>query len=455
MGAIRESVLKAKEKDLEDKVWVREYLETIFSSKEKPSPAIIWDKVSKFSGKLYKYYSFEDEYAIENLKNGVIHFSKPERFNDPFDCAVSISLNKIIEAYLPMLIDVNMSIGGENEELIKDCIKHILFDSQTEMQTDVKELRLVKLLITAPAFQKLMPKMVKGETISDTEVQQAVITSFLDTNFASQFMGLIGNIDSSVDFTKLPLNDLYSDIISAIAQNPDMLSSIGANVSKENISTLKQLNDVMKASSLIEKLEKVSYIGGFDGGKIKADLENARTKLIPLTERLKEIVNNQFAISCFSKLSDSILMWSHYGNKHTGFCVEYNFEKCRNLDVLINLFPVLYSVERPSLPMGLFDFSNPQQVKLNNVSDYTPELTMLLLSKSSEWDYEQEWRIVNPQSQLIDGHLLDLHTISHIYLGANISKENECLIRDVAKKLTIPISKYRISPDKYQLEIEY
>ena len=233
-----------------------------------------------------------------------------------------------------------------------------------------------------------MPKMVKGETISDTEVQQAVITSFLDTNFASQFMGLIGNIDSSVDFTKLPLNDLYSDIISAIAQNPDMLSSIGANVSKENISTLKQLNDVMKASSLIEKLEKVSYIGGFDGGKIKADLENARTKLIPLTERLKEIVNNQFAISCFSKLSDSILMWSHYGNKHTGFCVEYNFEKCRNLDVLINLFPVLYSVERPSLPMGLFDFSNPQQVKLNNVSDYTPELTMLLLSKSSEWDYE-------------------------------------------------------------------
>ena len=240
MGAVRESVLKAKEKDLEDKVWVREYLETIFSSKEKPSPAIIWDKVSKFSGKLYKYYSFEDEYAIENLKNGVIHFSKPERFNDPFDCAVSISLNKIIEAYLPMLIDVNMSIGGENEELIKDCIKHILFDSQTEMQTDVKELRLVKLLITAPAFQKLMPKMVKGETISDTEVQQAVITSFLDTNFASQFMGLIGNIDSSVDFTKLPLNDLYSDIISAIAQNPDMLSSIGANVSKENISTLKQ-----------------------------------------------------------------------------------------------------------------------------------------------------------------------------------------------------------------------
>ena len=83
----------------ENVIWVREYLETVFSSKEKPSPDIIWDKVSKFGGKLYKYYSFEDKYSIENLKNGLVHFSKPEKFNDPFDCSVSISLDKIIEAY--------------------------------------------------------------------------------------------------------------------------------------------------------------------------------------------------------------------------------------------------------------------------------------------------------------------------------------------------------------------
>lgn len=103
--------------------------------------------------------------------------------------------------------------------------------------------------------------------------------------------------------------------------------------------------------------------------------------------------------------------------------------------------------------MGLFDFSNPQEVKLNNVLDYIPELTMLLLSKSSNWKYEGEWRIVNHQRQLIEGHLLDLHIISYILLGANVSEENECLIRDVAKKLRIPISKYRISPDRYTLEI--
>lgn len=300
-----------------------------------------------------------------------------------------------------------------------------------------------------------------GEEHLFCDVQDGVLhpsDSFLNQDelisFASQFYGLIGSASSPVDLSKLPLNDLYPDIISAIAQNPDMLSSLGANISTENIDKLKQLNDVMKSNSLIEKLEKVSIMGGFDGIKLKAELEDTRKKLIPIAEKLKESMNKQFAITCFSKISNSILMWSHYANKHTGFCVGYNFEKCRNWDALINLLPVLYSVERPSLPMGLIDFSNPKEIKLNNISDYVPELMMLLLSKSNKWDYEEEWRIVNHQSQLIDAHLLDLHTISHIYLGANISKDNEYLIRDVAKKLTIPISKYRISPDKYQLEIE-
>ena len=118
----------------ENVIWVREYLETVFSSKEKPSPAIIWDKVSKFGGKLYKYYSFEDKYSIENLKNGLVHFSKPEKFNDPFDCAVSISLDKIIEAYLSVLIDRDISVDGENEKLIKDCIKQILLNHVTGVE---------------------------------------------------------------------------------------------------------------------------------------------------------------------------------------------------------------------------------------------------------------------------------------------------------------------------------
>lgn len=39
-------------------------------------------------------------------------------------------------------------------------------------------------------------------------------------------------------------------------------------------------------------------------------------------------------------------MWSHYANKHTGFCVEYDISLLDNFYKL-NLFPVLYSNNRP------------------------------------------------------------------------------------------------------------
>ena len=54
---------------------------------------------------------------------------------------------------------------------------------------------------------------------------------------------------------------------------------MGANITTENIDKLKQLNDVMKSNSLIEKLEKVSNMGGFNGVKIRKDLEDCVAKL--------------------------------------------------------------------------------------------------------------------------------------------------------------------------------
>ena len=56
------------------------------------------EKIRLFGGKLYKYYSFEDSYSLKNLYDKTIHFSKPEIFNDPFDCALGFSLDKAVAA---------------------------------------------------------------------------------------------------------------------------------------------------------------------------------------------------------------------------------------------------------------------------------------------------------------------------------------------------------------------
>src|SRR5258706_15402634 len=46
--------------------------------------------------RLYKYQSYNNK-TIENLKNHCIWFSKPEKFNDPFDCSISYLMDRISE----------------------------------------------------------------------------------------------------------------------------------------------------------------------------------------------------------------------------------------------------------------------------------------------------------------------------------------------------------------------
>lgn len=437
---------------MEDKVWVHEYLENLFSGKEYNPLADIWEKVSKFGGKLYKYYSFEDEYALKNLKNGTVHFSKPERFNDPFDCAIGISLESIIEAYLPTLIDQNIKYDGNNEQVLRDCVKQILFDDSKEVQVKSKETELVELLLRAPSFQKLIPKMINKEQISEEEQKEAISEALSDSEFYTRLLGIIGSPISTVKLDNVPQSAFYGEIIRLLADNPTILSALGVDLPDNAVSGLLQIKDLMDAHGLVEKIEKVSNIGGLDGKKIKTELEIARSKIKPIEAKFREVVNEKFAITCFSEKSDSILMWSHYANKHTGFCVEYDFNKCYKLEALINLWPVLYSIERPLLPMGLFDFTDPNDVKLRDIQNFIPDLTMLLLSKSNIWDYEKEWRIVGLQNQLTDGHLLDLHIVSHIYLGANISEENVARIREEVKD--IPIDRYKIDSSKYCLRLD-
>lgn len=52
--------------------------------------------------KLYKYQSF-NEYSLNNLRRGAFWFSKPENFNDPFDCNINFQLGDVTEENLELL----------------------------------------------------------------------------------------------------------------------------------------------------------------------------------------------------------------------------------------------------------------------------------------------------------------------------------------------------------------
>jgi hypothetical protein len=75
----------------------------------------------------------------------------------------------------------------------------------------------------------------------------------------------------------------------------------------------------------------------------------------------------------------SILMWSHYGNDHTGLCLQFDIS--RDPRTFLKAISVKYSSEYPHV---------------NWVEETAEQLKVSLLRKYEGWRYENEWRIVIP-----------------------------------------------------------
>ena len=89
-----------------------------------------------------------------------------------------------------------------------------------------------------------------------------------------------------------------------------------------------------------------------------------------------------YVICCFSEKRDNILMWAHYAKQHTGFCLEFNVDNdfftpsTRAIKVEYNaIWPELNVMRLDSCPEG--------------------ELGKKVIIKANNWEYEQEWRILD------------------------------------------------------------
>ena len=131
----------------------------------------------------------------------------------------------------------------------------------------------------------------------------------------------------------------------------------------------------------------------------------------------REKLNNSFGILSLSEVPDSILMWSHYAGDHKGFVLELDAtdpffdQKAFPNDPLRCIQKVLYEHERP--PEAHFESKHWLRTQRDAVRDLFEYMAgTLLLTKSSDWAYEQEWRMVIPLKlarEVNEGiHVLDL-----------------------------------------------
>lgn len=129
-------------------------------------------------------------------------------------------------------------------------------------------------------------------------------------------------------------------------------------------------------------------------------------KLEMVRQNLYQSLSTDIGIYCLSERYDSLLMWAHYADKHQGFCIE--FEANETTPFFGSAQKVRYSDTYPVV--DFFNTSSDDQVD------------QIFLTKSEDWRYENEWRIVDHEN------------------GSGIREYPEALMKSVTFGLRMPIS---------------
>ncbi|MDY6296540.1 MAG: DUF2971 domain-containing protein, partial [Schwartzia succinivorans] len=151
---------------------------------------------------------------------------------------------------------------------------------------------------------------------------------------------------------------------------------------------------------------------------------------------------------CFSESEDSLLMWAHYAHNHRGICVEYELMRF-NRELMFSPVPIIYSDQKPSLQT--IDLSNPEE-------DSSRCFIKCLTTKSKEWSYEKEWRIIRDDGacgsawdSAKKGALLPSVTPSSVILGCDAPEKFEKAVRKYCEENSINLFKMEKSDVEYKL----
>jgi hypothetical protein len=152
-----------------------------------------------------------------------------------------------------------------------------------------------------------------------------------------------------------------------------------------------------------------------------------------------EGLQDDLRAACFSETWKSILMWSHYANCHTGFCLEYDTEEMKDFK-RSRLFPALYLEDQI------------------DITDYVMNLTLntvliTMLSKAKEWEYEKEWRLLFTKEYTKE-HLYFRREIKSIILGVKYDGKHMNKIIDWAIKNKKEVYKAKKMLGKYEIDRE-
>ncbi|WP_010424014.1 DUF2971 domain-containing protein [Anaerophaga thermohalophila] len=155
-----------------------------------------------------------------------------------------------------------------------------------------------------------------------------------------------------------------------------------------------------------------------------------------INSEIQEYINTTAGIFCASAINDIILMWSHYANAHTGFCVGFDSKK------LFNFFtdggPVNYEKDFPLI--------KPTESK-------SEQWMKQIFSKSDIWDYEVEYRL-HKQKAPKTICKIPKETIKKIIIGYKMPQSDMDDLKKIINCELPHVNLYKTEPAKNEYKLE-
>ena len=167
---------------------------------------------------------------------------------------------------------------------------------------------------------------------------------------------------------------------------------------------------------------------------------------------------SDIGVSCFCNcerpynIDQTNLMWSHYAQNHQGFCVMYCFDeriigKSLSSNLLKSMVPVTYTKHRIFIPkMTILRYLN-DRLLLNDRDNLVDRIGHSLITKSTVWKYENEWRFISNKVK----ETVPFPYASAVFIGSRASKGTREKLTRIASNLNIPIYQTELNNSIYKL----
>jgi hypothetical protein len=179
-----------------------------------------------------------------------------------------------------------------------------------------------------------------------------------------------------------------------------------------------------------------------------SDIENIQKE----RDKLEfEDFDKYYGILSLSCRWNSVLLWSHYANRHEGFCIGFHEEKLRNflLPNAVGAGRVNYSKNFPELkPRVIMNPDDKEIIKMRFTKTY---------AKSLDWSHEKEYRIfINYFPKVPDTCDRIIHfsddIISEVIIGMKMQPDFREEIISICKEKNITV--FQAQKDDFKFEIK-